>query len=347
MYLMDSITHTAAMLARQKMVPRELEIYGDLAERLKGVPRYLLDAKATRTAVELNLGRPKVLLEAMCNLHIPYPKLWVEWDDADRQALRAKFDEPMSYPELRPMPSRVGFLVETAPDGRTGTATWAWTPTVETAARDQRLQLDDGRDARMQFAIANIGAVQPYFDLDRRFEMAPEGVEGLLKGNLARQWLDNPVQLAALFDIWRTCDHRPSEWGERYLAALGNDQLATALSYADVVGEYIMIWAVLLLLTASRPIVDLVPIDLGRLNRRRTKRGETALLDYTQVTLRLSAPDPQYNPVIRGALGYARKSPRIHLVSSYLARRGDKHWIVQPYMRGKGEVIHRRIYVKG
>ena len=327
-YLMDSINQTAAVFAAKPSVPPELREYQNLARRLEGTPRYLLDAKATRTAVELNLGRPKVLLAALRNLRIPYPRLWVEWDDSDRQRLRARFDEPQSYAELRPMPNRVGFLLDTDIGGHHGTATWVWS-------------------TRKLLDIPNVGAIQPYFDLDRRFELPPERVEGLSKGNIAKLWLDNPIQLEALFDIWRTAQHRPSDWGQIYLAWMKNDPLATALSYADVVGEYMMIWAVLLLLTASRPVVDLVPIDLGRLNKRRHKRAEPPLLDYTQVTLRLAPPDPQYNPVIRGPLGYSRKSPRVHLVSSYLARRGDKHYIVQPYFRGQGQLISRHVHVQG
>jgi hypothetical protein len=343
-YLMDAMSQTAAALARHGPMPPELATFADLAARLEGAPRYLLDGNATRTAVELNLGRPKVLLEAMRHLRIPYPRLWVEWDDADRQRLREKFDEPMHYAELRPMPGRVGFLLEADPGGRAGTATWAWT-TKQTG--DVATRLPSGIDVTMLAGMPNVGAVQPFFDLDRTFALSAERVEGLLGGNLAKLWLDNPVQLEALFNIWRTCEHRPSAWGRHYFAVLGNDPLAMALSYADVVGEYIMIWAIMLLLTASRPVVDLVPIDIDRLNKRRVKRGQPPLLDYTQVTLRLTPPDPQYNPVIRGPLGYSRKSPRVHLVSSYLARRGDKHWIVRPYFRGTGEVIHRRVTVKG
>jgi hypothetical protein len=325
MYLMDTIGH-AAQLMRPISDP-VVGVFADLAKRLEGAPRFLFDDAATRTAVELNLGRPKVLREAMAHIRIPYPKLWVEWDDAARQKLREKFDEPLSYAELRPMPGRVGFLLEADPSGRRGHATWLWT-TPQSGTTD----------------IASVGAIEPFFDLDRRFALPPARVEGLLKGNLAREWLDNPVQLEALFDIWRTAEHRPSQWGKHYLALF--DQLQEALSYADVVGEYMMIWAALLLLTASRPVVDLVSIDLGRLNRRRVKQGKRPLLDYTQVSLHLDSPETQYNPVLRGPL-YGRKSPRVHLVSSYLARRGDKHWVVQPYWRGQGETISRHVAVKG
>lgn len=329
MYLMDEITSFAAALRRKRADP-VVRGYIDLADRLVGAPRFLLDAKATRTAVELNLGRPKVTLDAMAHLHIPYSKLWVEWDDGDRQRLREKFDEVQDYAELRPMPKRVGFLLEADEGGRRGTATWAWMP-----------------PASEGLGVPNIGAVQPYFDLDRRFEL-PEGRigEGLLKGNLAQLWLDSPVQLNALFDIWRTCEHLPSEWGGRhYWPALGNDPLMIDLCYSDVVGEYIMIWAVMLMLTASRPLLAMTPVDQGKINKHRVRRGEEPLLDHTRVSLRLSPKEQR--PLIRSELGYTRKSPRVHLVSRYLARRGDKHWVVEPYWRGSGQVISRHVHVQG
>src|SRR4051812_5557064 len=167
MYLMDSICQTAALIGGARRNDPVLGGYADLAARLQGAPRFLLDAKATRTVVELNLGRPKVTVEAMAHVRVPYPRVWVEWDDADRQQLREKFDGPLAFAELRPMPGRVGFLLECEPGGRAGTATWAWTP-----GPGPNQQKIDGQ------VIPNLGAIQAYFDLDRRFELSPERVEG-------------------------------------------------------------------------------------------------------------------------------------------------------------------------
>lgn len=328
MYLMDMVAQWAVRLGRAGPDPT-MRGYIDLADRLQGCPRYLLDANACRTAVELNLGRPKILREAMTHLRIPFPRLWVEWEDADRQKLRERFHEPLTFPELRPMPGRVGFLLDTE-DGRRGRATWAWTtPNAPSGMLD----------------IPNVGAVEAYFDLDRVFPLPDDRVEGLLRGNLGRMWADNPIQLDALFDIWRTAQHKPTAWAAGLWDCLPNPELAKALSYADVVGEYIMIWSVLLLLTASRPIVDLSQISLAKLNKHRCRKGAVPLLDHTRISLHLT-PQAQ-RPVVRNPLGYSRKSPRIHIVSRYLARRGTRHWVVQPYMRGSGAQIHRMVNVRG
>jgi hypothetical protein len=333
MYLMDMINVTAARIrTRERRIEPFLRAYLDLADRLVGTPRFILDADATRLFVELSLGRPKITVEALTHIRIPYRRMWVEFADVDRQRLRDRFTAPdqalqQTYSELRPMPGRVGFLIE-SDNGRAGTVNWAWsTP--------------DGTNT----TIPNVAAVIAHFDLDRQFPLDPDRSEGLAKGNLARLWEGNPVQLAALFDIWRTCQHRPTSWAPEYFAMLPNPALGEALSYADVVGEYITIWSVMLLLTASRPVVRQTPVNLAKLNKHRIRRKDLPLFDYTRVSLHLTPQEER--PVVSHPLGFTRKSPRVHMVSSYLARRGSKHWIVAPYFRGSGETIHRVTRVHG
>lgn len=325
MFLMDMVSQCAIRLKAMRRTD-PLQGYADMADRLPGTPRFILDSNACRTAVELNLGRPKITLQAMSHLTIPYPRMWVEWDDSDRQKLRDRFDEPLTFAELRPMPGKVGYLLETD-NGRRGRVSWAWT--TPSGSPD----------------IPNVGAMETHFDLDRIFPMQPAQVESLLEGNLAKLWLDNPVQLEALLNIWSTCTHEPTHWAEDFWRCLPDPALGRALSHADVAGEYMMVWAVVLLLTASRPVVDLTEIDLSRLNKQRSKRGTPPLLDHTRVSLYLQPQE--HRPIVHSPLGYMRKSPRVHMVSSYLARRGTKHWITQPYFRGSGRTIHRVTTVRG
>jgi hypothetical protein len=335
MYLMDTVATAAAVTADiATAYPTHdniLRVYGDIAGKLKGAPRFLLDAKATRTAVEINLGRPKVILDAMQNLRIPYTTMWFEWEDRDRKRLKDAFHQELNYRELRPDPGRIGCLVEAAPDGRSGTLTWLWTTPKKDEPETEN--------------FANVGAVATYFDLDERQPFDPDRAEGLRRGNLFPLWHDNPVQLAALAEIWRYARFAPSEWGERFIAINEDPDLMRALAYGDVVGEWIMAICVLLLLTASRPIVDYREVDQRRLNKRREKRGEAPLFDHTVVSLHLSDRAARLQP--RQPLSYLRKSPRIHIVSAYLARRGDKHWVVSPYWRGEGETISRHVHVRG
>lgn len=330
MYLMDDIIATSAKV---KFVEKNrhhlLGIFPILERKLQDCPRFLFDENAIHTAVELTLERPKVLREAMQFLRIPYTKMWIEWPERGRQKLRDKFEGELE--PGRPVPTRLGFLLETDEEGRKGTVTWAW-----------------ANDPMGVGNAPNVCPISPFFDLDINHEQPNNHVVGFLDANLANMWKHNPIQLDALLSIWNTALHKPSEWGINYLAKsidMGlSDKKSIALFYADVYGEYIMIWACLMLLTSSKKIVDLRQIDYGNLNVARTKKGKVPLLDHTVVSIHI---DKQiYLHQQRAPLGYDRKSPRIHMVSSYLARRGDKHWIVQPYWRGSGETISRHVHVK-
>jgi hypothetical protein len=335
MYLMDSLAETAAWI-RQKKREKDLPlaIFPDLHDRMQGAPRFLFDEASTRTMVEVTLGRPKVLLEAMAHCRIPYPVMWVEWDEKARQRLREIFGHRPTAD--RPLPDRTGFLVEAEPGGRAGWAVWLWDSSTGPLAEESRRLFNT--------QVPNIGPIGARFDLDQRFEQSNARLQGLLRGNLARVWKGNPIQLEALLRIWQTAEHQPwREWGSRYVARF-LDPLALAHSYADVYGEYIMIWAAVMLLTASRPIIDRRPVSMAKLNKARAKRQLPPRLDHTVVTLHLDQAAAEARR--RAPLGYTRKSPRVHLVSSYLARRSDKHWIVQPYWRGEGEVISRHVHVR-
>ena len=155
------------------------------------------------------------------------------------------------------------------------------------------------------------------------------------------------MQQEALLRLWRTAVHRPTPWGEMVLTTSDfgkdlNERIAHALK--DVYGEWIMVITILLLLTASRQIVDYKPVDRSKLNKMRRKRQEPLLMDHTAVTMHLGERHLQGQH--RGPLGYTRKSPRIHLVSRYLVTHGDRHTIVEPYWRGRGDIVERHVRVK-
>jgi hypothetical protein len=334
---MDSIAETAALIPAGRQGDHDvLRIFPDIATRLRGTPRFLLDRHATHAACELTIGRPKVTLEALKHCRIPYPKLWVEWDEADRQEFRCRFPDGDVVRPDRPIPLRLGFLLE-SDDGRKGEITWLWLgPAMP------------GLPAELNFP--NVGAVSAYFDLDRRIKQSSDKIAGLGFNNIAGLWRDNPVQTEALFSIWETAEQRPNPWGIDFLLSRSGSNMSLFRRYlddcyADTYGEYLMAWSVILLLTASRKILDYTAVDLSKLNKTRAKRREVPKFDHTRVTLHLDATVQSRQ--IRAPLDYTRKSPRVHLVGRYLSRRGDKHWIVEPYWRGQGETISRHVNVRG
>jgi hypothetical protein len=330
MYLMDHIIEIAHEVRNRNAINHPvMGIYPVMEDKLKGCPRFLFDENSIHTAVELTLGRPKVLREIMEHIRIPYPRMWVEWPESGRKKLRDTFskDGDQIDTPLRPLPTKLGFLLECDEKGRKGTATWAWTNTHITKNDPP-----------------NIAVINPYFDLDACYKQGFEREFNFLQANLANIWRDNPIQQKALLSIWETAQHVPSEWGLKYLTNLKIDKYQLNHFYADVYGEYIMIWAIMILLTSSRKILDYVKVDMSKLNKIREKKKEAPRLDHTIVSLHISKEMHIHQKGV--PLGFTRKSPRVHMVSSYPNHRGDKHWVVQPFSRGKGEVISRHVHVK-
>ena len=321
--LMDDLAATAAAVASAagKGAPIA-EVFIDLDRRMRLCPRFLLDEHVVRSAIELSLGRPTVFREAMRHIRLPYERLWCEWEEKHRERLRQDFLDYVPDP-LKPVPDRIGFLIEG--QGRKGVVTWLW--------QNPPLR-----------GIPNPPNISPFdvqFDLDACIPQEFGLLEGLENATLGQLWKDNPVQLEALFDIWRTSRHVPSTWGRQWLNSWGKDKERFFLS--DIYGELIGVYAILLLLTASRPTVEYKPVDQSKINKTRAKKRVPLLFDHTEVSLHTNYKVVQQRQ--GQPLGRARKSPRIHVVSSYLARRGDKHWITNSYVRGSGDAVERHIKV--
>jgi hypothetical protein len=127
MYLMDEIAATAFRVTPDDWAEPILRIFPELVERMRATPRFLLDEHVIRAAIELSLGRPTVFREAMRHLRVPHKRLWVEWQETSRDTLRRRLQEDKRPPDpLKPIPERLGFLVEAEPGGRRGVVTWAW-----------------------------------------------------------------------------------------------------------------------------------------------------------------------------------------------------------------------------
>jgi len=324
--LMDDVAATAAVVASGAVRDGErspsLGIFVDLDRRMRLCPRFLLDEHVVRSAIELSLGRPSVFREAMRHIHLPYERLWVEWEEKHRERLRQDVQDYTPDP-LKPVPDRIGFLIEGS--GRRGNITWAWqNPPLK--------------------AMPNPPNVSPFdvqFDLDAQIPQEFGLLEGLKNATLGELWRDSPVQLEALCDILRTARHVPSAWGQRWLNHYGKG--AERFFLSDIYGELIGVYAILLLLTASRPTVEYKQVSQVKINKTRTKKRTAPLFDHVQVTMHLN--HRVVASASRGPLGRTRRSPRLHIVSGYLARRGDKHWLISPYQRGRGDAIERHIKV--
>ena len=326
MRLMDDIAATAALIAaaadRNGEGSPNLRIFTDLDRRMRLCPRFLLDEHVVRSAIELSLGRPTVFREAMRHIRLPYERLWCEWEEKHRERLRRDYQNYTPDP-LKPVPDRTGFLIEGS--GRAGTITWLWQNSSPGGPPNP----------------PNVSPFEVQFDLDACIPQEAGRLEDLGSATLGELWRDDPVQLEALFDIWRTSRHVPSAWGRAWLGHYGKDMEQFFLS--DIYGELIGVYAVLLLLTASRPTVEYKQVSQAKINKARIKKRVAPLFDHTEVTMHLNHRAVMSSS--RGPLGRTRRSPRLHIVSGYLARRGDKHWLISPYQRGSGDAIERHIKV--
>jgi hypothetical protein len=312
MLLMDAISRAAGTGSLRY-------VFSDITERMQLTPRYLLDDSVVQASTEIGLSRPSVLREAMRHLRIPYPRLWVEWPETGRSTLRQRLAVKTNDP-LKPIPERLGFLLES--DGRRGRVSWAWA-----------LPPHPGYPVDV--------CLSPYdacFDLDGDIPQDSDLVEAMGRASLARMWQDDPAEAEAMRSIWRTADHRPSAWGSRLLDAYAQDRRRFFL--ADIYGEYLGIWSIMLLLTAARPSVEYRTVDRTVLNKARSKRREPPLFNHTTLHLNHRIIER------RASSDYPRKSPRTHMVASHLRVRGDKHFIVSPYVRGSGPIVERHVRVK-
>lgn len=319
----------------KKLAPELPELHGGKPNKSPPPARFVYDENAIRTATELTLGRPKVYRQVMAQSRAPYPCFWIEWEDIGRVKLREKFKQPEALQELRPFPQRFGFFIETGPNYdtrnpsyRRGKITWAWTQ------KTHKLNLPP----EMAFLsdMPNISGITSHFDLDADFQI--ELIEKYPL-QLAQIWADNPIQHEAFTSIWRTVRQ---EADEAAIAGIigqqrpGEDKLADfarAMLYADVVGEYIMTWACMMVMSAARNRnstgggVELRSVDMSKLNKGRLRNGKVPLLNHRTVHIVSGSRAVQ----MRGPLDYSRKSPHIHLVGSYLGWHGK---IVFPYTRG-------------
>lgn len=324
-----------------------MSMYVDLAKRLAPeIPelngghrctdpppaRFVFDENSIRTATELTLGRPKVYRQVMANSRVPYPAVWFEWEDAGRAKLREKFKQSDELTAIRPIPERFGFFIESGANYddsqprnyRRGKITWAWTQ-----------KTDFPTDLPFLNDIPNISGITSHFDLD--MDMPIDFIERYPL-QLARLWKDNPVQHEEFRSIWRSVRQEVNEPAIAPMVQSHRDpkmrEFARALLFADVVGEYIMSWACLMVLSAARNRkpqsggVEIRSVDMSRLNKNRSRKGNLSLLDHRTVHI----VKPQYTPQqMRAPLDYSRKSPHIHLVSCYLSVNGN---LVFPYTRG-------------
>jgi hypothetical protein len=245
--------------------------------------RYVLDLPASNACGEL-IRSGEGLFEADNPLfRMPAETFWVEL-----------FEEraPGAFGANR----RLGYLVQAAADGRSGTIT----PFAET---------NTGLCRRLP--------CQMIFDL-RQPMTRPTGGHSLR----------NP-ELPHLADLLEHCILYPDREGLKDLRP-GSDASATVLAELAQGTWYALplLFAFVALLNSPQ-VVDTRASDLARLNRERIKRGRQPLLDHVEV--RLSLGD---GTGAGRSDGIGRTVPRLHFVRGHVVHRDGKTFWRQAHLRG-------------
>lgn len=256
----------------------------------------LLAACATRFVLEPDVAvfartvvseQPELLAQSIDLLRMPDALTWLEWTEP-------AWNSASSF--------RVGLLVESDSQGRSGTITLIY----------------EGQGSGPAVSPASF-----VFDFDACLSGKGDGVNF--------QMSHDSLNLASLFESIQGCVH--PAWAKKWRAEGGDlhvaretQKLAQCLWMAPAI-----LCAFCLLLGASSQF-EQREMRHWALNRRREKRNKPPLLDHTEVTLRLFAP------ASAAGGGYGEPSDerrvRAHHVRGHLVRRGDTVFWRRPHLRG-------------
>lgn len=292
----------------------------DFAQRILQCPtRYILSDDLTRLCTALAYSKGTRTLACADLLHVPAERVWVEWCEAPWFTELALYGF-RSTGERVPAGHR-GALIESSADGRRGLIRTFWA----TANTDLDL-----------FA----SSMEAYFDLDTLVGEQP----------VAPDCQDQPMisvcdQAAGQSDILRRCFRFRFErsWSNYYAqAALSTVQREAINRHAlGTIAIAIPVLLAFFLLLATRPGLPRRPLMLERLNRSRSRSGQSRLLEQIEV---FSPLLPEYRPLSGGSSGISRRATRLHHVRGHLVRRGSQIFWRVPHLRGSARagVIHAR-----
>lgn len=306
MRLLDRVAqHRHALTYVDTLTGRRERLAGpaDWADAVRTCPlRLVLTDPLTSLCASLACADGDRLHGCLDLVRVPAERLWVEWNDAARNAGLPP-DVPVDTDAQRAGPAAA--LVLASPSGRSGRVHSFWA---------------DGTDGEPRMA-----AIETWFDLD-----GPPPDEQL-GGRWIRVSDSADPALAAVYEKLRF--RLDPSWA-RYYAASGLDDAArrevVVASLAGVVRDLPMLLA-LFLLTTARQALRRQHVDRDAVNRRRRARGEPELLEHLEVHAALNAATG------RGSTDHAdsrRRGPRLHHVRGHLVRRRDRVFWRVPHLRG-------------
>lgn len=258
--------------------------------------RYVLDAEASTACGELIRTGAGLFEPDNPLFRMPAETLWLEL-----------FEEQVAPPRPK---RRLGYLIEGASDGRSGTIVCF-------------SETGDGLSRREPAVIV--------FDLERKMVCRP--------GMYRLRHPDMP-HLAGLLEH---CLLVPVGEGMSGLAAGHAAKSPVLRDLAEGTWYALPLLFAFVALLNSPQLIETRRSDLDRLNRARGRRGRAPLLDHIEVRLSLGEASGG-----SGALGNAlRTAPRLHFVRGHLVRREGMTFWRQAHLRGDGHkaIVSRTIRV--
>jgi len=317
MRLLDQLasSRTALRIALQSAPARSFVVSSAscYAPLLASCPhRFVLGDDLTRACAELAFADGERLAGCLDLLRIPAPLVWVEWNDSVHHEVMLTRGV---VTDRDPVASgrRVGVLLRGSSRGYGAVVRTFWSDRVAGGQPE-----------------VTLSPLETHIDLGGGHG-AGASVAEVLRGGLASATDELDPSMAALLDHVRF--RLDDDWAAFYRAAATDSvtrQRVVTDSLAAVVRDAPFVLAFFLLLNA-RDATRSTPVTRAAINRKRARRGQSALLDHIEVSACLE--DVRSNDHMLGQ-GTARQSPRLHHVRGHLVRRDDIVYWRTPHLRG-------------
>ncbi len=338
---------------------QSLGAVSSLAASIRAAECFELTSDVASAIAIVRYSRPSSILAAITYARPPFPKTWVEWVCHD---ISKTFPSRADATAERPMPRRMGALIEEIEDGLFG-ITWAWSHRdhgikvcplgIVHAYRDGGVdrffeRLEDPNSQRQQMEIFNQPIARKTIDKIKQPLSFSEANKLLAQANSVwRNYAERSEEVAAVVELskWSTIGLSPHAVKmmalfERTLPADQYQQLRESF-VNDIEGEGAFIEAFLILLNTKNGVVS-EKEDHSRLNTAREKAKKPPLREFQITRMSLS------RHALRGEMSGSatREECRQHYVRGHFkVRRTGVYWW-SPFVRGSSTVaVPRERYI--
>jgi hypothetical protein len=274
--------------------------------------RYVLADDLARCATQFAFAEGDRLSSCLDLIRVPARRLWVEWMDAPRN------DQLQSIAALElerhDLTRRAGALLTAAADCRSGEIRTFWSTHAD---------------------LAYVSPVVIQFDLDdipKRIAAADSALDGGWAAVTAPQGcgLEQILEHVRFrFDV---------QWSAYYRSRCLTSEMRDAVlrrNLGTCAFDPPMLFALFLLFSA-RDALPLRTVDMGALNRARSRKGKPPLLEHVEVSAPLWAPSSAYPSCEKRS--FERRRPRLHHVCGHIVRRGATVFWRAPHLRGSARL---------